>query len=211
MTSPPKALDLAIDIYQAPSRVHGLRAHRLPEDVALLLRLVAGDAEAMQDAIAISGRSQQTVRGAAEFFIVQVMFAANSDSYRLLGAHRNASAHELRRNMALLSRWLHPDARRDAVHSLLSLRVTEAWDNIKTPERRVVYDKAREFRANSMELGDKPKNDTRLMARSLRPSRPTNGNSLKKIASPRGRGDAKLTTSGFWLRLLARFQRKANP
>ncbi len=49
------------------------------------------------------------MRQAATFFIEQILFAPNADSYRVLGASTSASAGELRRNVALLLRWLHPD------------------------------------------------------------------------------------------------------
>ena len=49
------------------------------------------------------------VRLAATFFIEQILFAPHADSYRVLGASPQASASELRRNVALLLRWLHPD------------------------------------------------------------------------------------------------------
>ena len=49
------------------------------------------------------------VREASAFFIEQILLGPDADSYRVLGADRNAAAAELRRNMALLLRWLHPD------------------------------------------------------------------------------------------------------
>ena len=79
------------------------------------------------------------VRQASAFFIEQILLGPDADSYRVLGADRKASAPELRRNMALLLRWLHPDMHHD--HSIFAGRVTAAWETLKTPERRAAYDK----------------------------------------------------------------------
>jgi curved DNA-binding protein CbpA len=46
--------------------------------------------------------------------------------------------------MALLLRWLHPDKDKAGERSRFTARVTLAWDDLKTPERRAAYDKTRE-------------------------------------------------------------------
>ena len=80
------------------------------------------------------------MRQAATFFIEQILFAPESDSYRVLGASPQASASELRRNVALLLRWLHPDLDPRGERSIFIGRVTAAWNDLKTPERRAAYD-----------------------------------------------------------------------
>ena len=45
--------------------------------------------------------------------------------------------------MALLLKWLHPDVDHSASHASLAKRVTMAWDNLKTAERRAAYDAER--------------------------------------------------------------------
>ena len=64
------------------------------------------------------------------------------DSYRVLGAARGAGAAELRSNMALLMRWLHPDVNANGARLMLAARVTRAWETVKTPDRRAAYDRA---------------------------------------------------------------------
>jgi DnaJ-class molecular chaperone len=88
----------------------------------------------------MTGRSRDVVRQASTFFIEQILFAPDTDSYRVLGASRQASASELRSNVALLLRWLHPDLDPQGVRSIFVGRVTAAWNNLKTPERRATYD-----------------------------------------------------------------------
>src|SRR5262249_93276 len=65
-----------------------------------------------------------------------------ADSYRVLGATSEASYSELRRNMTLLLQWLHPDVDRGDGRSVFAARVTRAWNDLKTPERRAPYDRA---------------------------------------------------------------------
>ena len=86
------------------------------------------------------------MRKASAFFIEQILLDPEADSYRVLGADRSATASELRRNMALLLRWLHPDMDRRGTRSMFAGRVTGAWETLKTPERRAAYDKDRSTR-----------------------------------------------------------------
>jgi hypothetical protein len=135
------AVRVAIDLVHVPSRVRLFRAEPLPEGVVTVLQIAAGDETAEIAAAEAVGRPRELVRRAAAFFIEQILLGPNSDSYRVLGADRNATAAELRRNMALLLRWLHPDMDRKGVRSMFAGRVTQAWGTLKTPERRAAYDK----------------------------------------------------------------------
>jgi len=134
------ALKIAIDLLHSPSRVRLTRTEPLPENVLALLRIVAGDEQAETAASLSVDRSRDIVRQAATFFIEQILFAPDSDSYQVLGASPQASAHELRRNVALLLRWLHPDVDPHDDRSVFIGRVTAAWNDVKTPERRAAYD-----------------------------------------------------------------------
>lgn len=134
------ALKIAIDLVHIPSQVRLVRSDPLPDGVAALLRIAAGETEAEADAADFTGRSRAAVREAAAFFIEQILFAPNADSYRVLGTSPQASAAELRRNIALLLRWLHPDLDPRGERSIFIRRVTAAWNDLKTPERRAAYD-----------------------------------------------------------------------
>src|SRR5262249_11090725 len=78
--------------------------------------------------------------------IEQVLLNRQNDNYRVLGSSPDASAAELRRHMALLLKWLHPDLfqssgddkgfNRSAYVNL----VTKAWESLKTAGRRASYD-----------------------------------------------------------------------
>lgn len=134
------ALKIAIDLLHSPSRVRLTRTEPLPDDVLTLLRIVAGDGETEIAAAFSVDRSRDVVRQAAIFFVEQILFAPDSDSYRVLGASAETGAHELRRNVALLLRWLHPDVDPRDDRSVFIGRVTAAWNDVKTPERRAAYD-----------------------------------------------------------------------
>jgi hypothetical protein len=136
-------LILAIDLMTTPSQVRLVRPAPLPDDVLTLLLCAVGDEEATGQAIAATGRSRETVREASAFFIEQILFCPEADSYRVLGARPDASNSALRRNMALLMRWLHPDHDPQGERSVFAGRVTRAWNDLKTQERRAAYDRSR--------------------------------------------------------------------
>jgi hypothetical protein len=137
------SLQVAIDLLHLPARVRQIRSAPLPDDVLILLRIAAGDEEATREASVMVSRSRDMVRNAAAFFIEQILLSPEADSYRILGATPAATRDELRRNMALLLRWLHPDLDRQGERSMFAARVTCAWEQLKTHERRAAYDQSR--------------------------------------------------------------------
>ena len=88
----------------------------------------------------MTGRAEPFVTEAAAFFVEQILLDPDADSYRVLGSVPSSSSADLRRNMALLVRWLHPDVAKGADRSRYVARVTYAWDDVKTPDRRSSYD-----------------------------------------------------------------------
>jgi hypothetical protein len=136
------ALRVAIDLVRVPSRVRGVRAAPLPQHVETVLRIAAGEESVETEAALTIGVSRELVRKASAFFIEQILLHPGADSYRVLGADPNASITELRRNMALLLRWLHPDIDRNGERSIFATRVTKAWEEVKTPVRRAKHDSA---------------------------------------------------------------------
>jgi hypothetical protein len=143
MMARPTALKLAIDLLHVPAQVRLIRSGPLPDGVVLLLRIAANEADAEREAMAMTRRSPETIRRAAAFFIEQILFAPDADSYRVLGADAAASAGELRRNAALLFKWLHPDRDAHGARAAFASRVTGAWNDLKTPARRAAYDTQR--------------------------------------------------------------------
>src|SRR5690348_8237224 len=136
------ALEAALYLMQSPSQVRLIRSRPLPDGVDVLLRIAADDADTIRQATEWLGRSPKTIRQAAAFFIEQILFFPDADSYRVLGATSEASNGDLRRNMALLLRWLHPDIDRNSERSVFARRVTRAWNDLKTQDRRDAYDRS---------------------------------------------------------------------
>ena len=136
------ALMMAISLFQMPAQARLLRKNPLPEGVVSLLEIVANQEKTITRAVEVSGHPREVVQEASAFFIEQLLLHPEADSYRILGARAEASSEELRRNMALLLRWLHPDMDGQTGRSLFAHRVTRAWNDLKTQERRDAYDHA---------------------------------------------------------------------
>ena len=134
------AIKVAIDLIHLPSRLQLVRSEPLPPGIENLLRIAAGEEQAETEAAALTDRPRTVIRQAVAFYIEQILLGPQSDSYRVLGSTSSASTQDLRRNMALLLMWLHPDKDPRGERSLFAARVTGAWDNLKCPERRAAYD-----------------------------------------------------------------------
>lgn len=174
------ALKSAIDLLNAPSRLRATKSHALPSDVSRLLRIAAGDERAMTEAVQATQRSPEFIKEAAEFYIEQILFLQDADSYRILGADPKATASELRNNMALLIRWLHPDHDPKCMRSVFISRVTGAWDDLKTDERRAAYDRKRAPRSQ-------PKQNKRQSQSTSKAQRRSGSQKTKRV---RRRGDS---------------------
>ena len=94
-------------------------------------------------------RGQQT--GPRRLFATLQRFSSSRSCSRqkptaiaCLAQSPNATPSELRQHMALLMKWLHPDSAQEEPQSIFVNRVTLAWDDLKTPERRAAYDHARQ-------------------------------------------------------------------
>lgn len=180
----------AVDLLNMPSRVRSARLEALPDDVGLLLRLAAGDGDAGKLAAQLTERTVDFNRRAADFFVEQILLAPESDSYRVLGGSQATPPEELRRNMALLVRWLHPDLESSGERSIFVNRVTAAWEDLKTPERRMAYDAARQEVANSKANLATKRNGRRLTRG------PQQHDRIEHLMAPPG-------VRGLWPRMLA--------
>lgn len=135
------AIRVAIDLFQVPSRVQWARSQPLPGNITPVLQIAAGDIDVERGVAEQTGRSRRMIYDAAVFFVEQILLAPDADAYRRLGASANASQFELRRNLTLLLKGMHPD-RMNGDRSLFAYRIIDAWDALKTPERRAAYDKS---------------------------------------------------------------------
>lgn len=137
------AVRQALEVYKFPRRLATVRAMPLPSDVNSLLRAVS-DGQEDHDLLAdISVATALNPKEVVEFYIQQVLLHPAADAYRTLGVRPGAQRAVIRRNMALLLRWLHPDHNHNEDRTIYMGRVLEAWEQIKTADRRQSYDKSR--------------------------------------------------------------------
>ena len=143
----PAAIEVALMLIDRPSSVRWVSRMPLPSGVTLLLEIATGDLTGVQTSSAIIGRSAQVLQSAAIFFIEQVLFTQEADSYRVLGCRQTSTRRQLRRHMALLIKLLHPDHqahRADKAcvdRSVYFYRVTKAWQELKSAKQRAAYDR----------------------------------------------------------------------
>jgi len=195
------ALKIAIELMHVPSQVRLVRSEPLPDGVLILLRIAAGDAEAERIGALAVDRSTEVLRQAATFFVEQILFAPNADSYRVLGAAPQATAAELRRNVGLLLRWLHPDLDPQGARSIFARRVTGAWNDLKTPDRRAAYDQTQRRGRDSG--GSSARGEHASSGRRSK-SRPFAGGGAHGAGGGReGRRVSTRNKSGFWRRALS--------
>ncbi len=150
MAPPPEAeleaLKAALALAVFPSTRRRLRNAPLPQGVALLLRIVTDDRELIDACAKRLQRRPEELQEAAAFYIEQILLTPRADCYRVLGTRPGAASAELRQNLGLLCRWLHSDVCRDQGRSVFFVRITGAWNSLKTPERRAAYDAALQAR-----------------------------------------------------------------
>ncbi len=160
---------MAMDLLRAPSNVRLVRTTPLPKDVSKLLAIAGGDEATLGEVKRGTNLPEQSLREAAAFYIEQILLHHDADHYRVLGAQTDASTAELRRNMALLVRWLHPDHKNGSDRTVFVGRVTQAWNELKTEDRRASYNLSRRRELE------------KRASKSVKRNR-------KPVASPKGRG-----------------------
>lgn len=143
----PEALHIALSVLSDPLRIRQVHQSALPQGVTTLLEIAIGKPESLAYGQAETGLEGKALQEAANFFIEQILLDYQSDSYRTLGCGRAASHEKLRRHMALLMRWLHPDliGMQDhmiADRQIFVTRVSRAWEDLKSPARRQAYDRS---------------------------------------------------------------------
>ncbi|WP_127091165.1 J domain-containing protein [Aquabacter cavernae] len=142
------ALSAALSLMKDPASVRSVRRGALPPGVASLLAVAVGEEAEVAKARGRTGYTDDVLEEAAAFFIEQILLDRRSDSYRVLGGTTGSSHAELRHNMAMLMRWLHPDRHAlrsgaDQDREIFTARVSRAWENLKSDERRAAYERER--------------------------------------------------------------------
>lgn len=134
------AIQSALALFREPGRIADFRDRPLPPDVGQVIRVAAGEAAAVQSAQDATEENAETLAEASIFYLQQMLFVANADSYRVLGLTADAPQQLLREHYRWLMRWLHPDRNPDGWEVVYADRVNAAWQDLKTKERRAEYD-----------------------------------------------------------------------
>jgi hypothetical protein len=145
------AIRAAIELINTPHIAPVLRRQTLPGGTVVLLKILAGDEQILSEIVHRTDRLPSRLRDASIFYVEQILFSHDADAYRILGTNADAAQETLRENMALLLRWLHPDKAVTDRKVRHVTRVTSAWNQLKTIERRAAYDSLRNARAASHE------------------------------------------------------------
>ena len=174
------ALEQALAAYRTPGRLPQLRNRPLPDSMLRLLRIAAGDADALAAAVQTTGESSATLIDAAVLYIQQILFAEDADSYRLLGVRADALKEQIQEHYRWLMRWLHPDRHPERWEVVYSDRVNRAWQTLSSMARRTDYDlslvstrseihpqvvQAQQMRRNTLAVSGKPLLSTQLARR----------------------------------------------
>lgn len=137
---PGTAIVAALDLARSPSLAPLMRIRPLPDDMLSLIRVAAGNGEAIAAASVAQEVWPHIVQEAAAFYIKEILFHSRADHYRVLGAAGHASRQELRTHMRALLGWLHPDHNDDVLQSVFFGRVASAWQALASAEDRAAYD-----------------------------------------------------------------------
>jgi hypothetical protein len=129
----PQAIDAALDLARMPALARTLGARPIPPDVLELMKIAAGSEDHCRAAAARTGQREEVLIQAARFYLQQILFRTDADSYRILGLASGASKDRARVHMAALLQWLHPD-RNNGLEALYAHRVIAAWQQISGSE-----------------------------------------------------------------------------
>ncbi len=134
------ALEQALTFISRTDLIATARQQPLPSGVTELLKISSGDNDSLLTAQESSRHSQEDVRHAAEFYVQQILFAPDSNHYRVLGVDPDDAEAKIKLHYRLLVRWLHPDKNSSDWEVVFSERINRAWHALRTPERRRQYD-----------------------------------------------------------------------
>jgi DnaJ domain len=124
------AASAALELYSAPSLVRQFRRKALPDDILILIKVAAGEPDAIATFPAHVSRDAEHVKEIAAFYIQQIMFLSDAGDYAVLGLAPDASAEKVREHKRWLLKWLHPDRNNNRWEQNYFLRVSEAADRL---------------------------------------------------------------------------------
>lgn len=174
------ALDDALELLARPDAYARLRKCALPDSILLLIRIAAGDPNAMRIATERTRVSPGVMFDATSAYLRRMLLAADADHYRVLGVAADASTDTIKEHHRWLMRWLHPDRESGRDGETGAQRVNRAWHELRSLERRREYDRRRLRQL-------RPLDDPRISAptRGSRPYAPMPRTQRRAALSPR--------------------------
>lgn len=135
------ALEWALALLHAPVERHRLRQKPLPPGVGEVLAIAANVApEELETAATRLREPAGKVLEAARFYAREILFHAEADAYRTLGVTEEASTDQIKAHFRWLQIWLHPDRQQSGDDSVFAARVNQAWNQLRSDDRRRAYD-----------------------------------------------------------------------
>ena len=150
------ALEQAITFLSRADLISSARQQSLPDGVTEILKISSGDEAELLSAQESSRYSRVDVKHAAQFYVQQILFAPDSDHYRVLGVDPDDPEAKIKLHYRLLVRWLHPDKNSSDWEVVFSDRVNRAWHALRTPDRRREYDVELKSRAAYISILPQP-------------------------------------------------------
>jgi hypothetical protein len=123
-------IELSLDLARMPALARTSAVPPLPLNIIELMRIAAASPEACQAAAAKTGEPTPVVIEAARFYLQQVLFRPDADSYRILGIKPTDSRATARDHMRWLLEWLHPDRNNNSWDGVYAERVLKAWREV---------------------------------------------------------------------------------
>lgn len=122
-------IEFALDLARLPALARTSVESPIPPDIIDLIRIAAATPNACADAAAATGEPAEVLVEAARFYLRQLLFKPEANSYRVLGLQPGATRATAREHMRCLLEWLHPDRNSD-LDAVYARRVVEAWREI---------------------------------------------------------------------------------
>lgn len=119
-------IEEALDFARMPALARTSVLPPIPPNIIELMRIAARSTAACQDASKATGEPAEALVEAARFYLQQLLFRPDADSYRILGLQPGASRDTARDHMRWLLQWVHPD-RNDGLEAVYAERVVKAW------------------------------------------------------------------------------------
>lgn len=120
------AIEEALDFARMPALARMPVMPPIPPNIVEVMRIAAGSAADCQKASEVTGESSETLVEAARFYLQQLLFRQDADSYRVLGLQPGATRDKAREHMRWLLQWVHPD-RNAGLEAVYAERVVKAW------------------------------------------------------------------------------------